>query len=135
MTGNVGVVGFGRTGVRGIGVADGAGALAGPGVSGFSDTDRGGVFASNDAAQAQLVPKRVKTTLPQGSPITPSGISAAKLEERVVSLPRSGQGGDLMTLIDDSHLCTFWFCVKGEERPAPAQWAQVLLGPAFPGQS
>ena len=135
MTGNAGVVGVGRTGVRGIGVADGAGALAGPGVSGFSDTDRGGVFASRDVAQAQLVPKRVATTFPQGSPITPTGISAAKLEERVVSLPRTGQGGDLMTLIDDSRFCTLWFCVKGEERPEPAQWAQVILGPAFAGQS
>jgi hypothetical protein len=57
------------------------------------------------------------------------------LREGVASLPKNGQAGDLMTLLDDARLCTLWFCVKAQDSAGPAQWAQVLLGPSFPGQS
>ena len=128
ITGNVGVFGWGPTGVRGSG--DG-----GPGISGRSDDDRGGVFESQKAAQVQLVPKKVGTRLPEGSPVTPTGIDPVALQNGVVSLPKRGAGGDLMTLIDDSDNCTLWFCVHSAGGAGPARWAQVLLGPPFDGQS
>ncbi len=128
ITGNVGVFGLGPTGVRGRGDP-------GPGVNGVSDKDRGGVFESERAAQARLVPQKVRTRLPEGSPITPTGIAPAALENGVVSLPKDGAAGDLMTLIDDGNLCTLWFCVRTGGSTGPARWAQVILGTQFDGQA
>ncbi len=128
ITGNVGVFGLGPTGVRGR--SDG-----GPGVNGVSNKDRGGVFESARVAQARLVPKHVETRLPEGSPVTPTGIHPSALERGVVSLPKNGAAGDLMTLIDDGEQCTLWFCVRGTSSAGPARWAQVLLGSAFDGQA
>ena len=127
-TNSTGVHGHGPTGVRGIGVG-------GPGVYGASDTNRGGIFASQDVAQVQLTPFRVRTKLPPPGSVTPMAIPLGALREGAASLPKDGQPGDLMTLLDDAHLCTLWFCVKAPDGTAPAQWAQVLLGPSFPGQS
>jgi hypothetical protein len=62
-------------------------------------------------------------------------IPLGALREGAASLPKNGQAGDLMTLLDDARLCTLWFCVQAEDSAGPAQWAQVLLGPSFPGQS
>jgi hypothetical protein len=122
------VFGSGPTGIRGSG-------RNGPGVNGLSDKDRGGVFESQRAAQARLVPKKVETKLPEGSPVTPTGIDASALKKGIVSLPKDGAAGDLMTLIDDGEDCTLWFCVRGASASGPAHWAQVLLGPSFNGQS
>ena len=127
-TGDAGVFGLGDTGVRGHG-------LDGPGVAGSSKADRGGVFATDDQAQVNLVPRPVRTKLPEGSAVTPTAISSGELERGLVSLPRRGRPGDLMTLIDDAQLCTLWFCVRGADDGGPARWAQVLLGPEFPGQA
>jgi len=127
-TGGAGVFGMGSTGVRGIGDA------AGQGVSGSSDRGRGGVFASREIAQVRLLPKPVRTRFPEGSTVTPTGISPGAIEEGVVSLPKDGQAGDMMALVDDARMCTLWFCVRGADG-GPARWAQVLLGPAFDGQS
>lgn len=113
-TGETGVYGLGRTGVH----ARGGG---GPGLRARSDHDRGGVFESEDAAQIQLVPHRVWRGFE-----TP--------ERGIVPLPKSGQGGDLMTLIDADGSCTLWFCVRGSAA-GPARWSEVLLGPAFDGQA
>ena len=133
-TGSTGVFGLGPTGVRGIGVSD-ATTPSGPGVSGFSDKNRGGIFASQEEAQIQLTPRRVRTKLPPADPVTPTAIPLGALREGAVSLPKNGEAGDLMTLLDDARLCTLWFCLKGEDASGPAQWAQVLLGPSFPGRS
>ncbi len=127
-TGDTGVFGLGRTGVQGHGIA-------GPGLIARSDQDRGGVFKSDLSAQIRLVPKKVGTRLPEASVVTPTGISEVALKSGVVSLPKVGQGGDLMTLIDDTRRCTLWFCVQDSSRGQPARWAQVLLGPDFDGQS
>jgi hypothetical protein len=127
-TGSTGVAGHGVTGVGGVGEG-------GPGVRGSSDKDRGGIFASISAPQAQLTPFRVKATLPKPSPVSPTAIPLGFLKENSSLLPKTGQAGDLMTLIDDTRACTLWFCVKGYDKANPAQWAQVLLGPAFAGQS
>jgi hypothetical protein len=127
-TGDAGVFGLGSTGIRGIGIS-------GRGVLGKSDIDRGGVFTSEEAAQVQLIPKRIRTRLPEGSAVTPTGISGSALQQGVVSLPKSGQGGDLMALVDDSRICTLWFCVRSGDASSPARWAQVLTGPSFDGQA
>ena len=92
-------------------------------------------LATDDQAQVNLVPRPVRTKLPEGSAVTPTAISPGELERGVVSLPRRGRPGDLMTLIDDARLCTLWFCVRGADEVGPARWAQVLLGPEFPGQA
>jgi hypothetical protein len=127
-TGGTGVHGHGPTGVRGVGVG-------GPGVNGASDTSRGGIFASQGVAQVQLTPFRVRTKLPAPGSVTPMAIPLGLLREGVASLPKDGQAGDLMSLLDDARLCTLWFCVRAHDGTGPAQWAQVLLGPSFPGQS
>jgi hypothetical protein len=127
-TGECGVFGLGATGVRARG--DG-----GPGVHARSAADRGGVFAAERAAQVRLVPQRVRTRLPETTAVTPQGIAPGALASGVVSLPKAGEAGDLMTLIDDVGQCTLWFCVGGATGAGPARWAQVLLGPAFDGQS
>jgi hypothetical protein len=44
------------------------------------------------------------------------------------SLPTAGRGGDLLATQDDIGDCTLWFCRRGQEGAAPAEWAQVLLG-------
>ncbi|MEO8487143.1 MAG: hypothetical protein ABI585_12495 [Betaproteobacteria bacterium] len=127
-TGSIGVAGHGPTGVSGVGVG-------GPGVRGTSDSNRGGIFSSRAAPQVQLLPFRVRTVLPDPTPVNPTAISLGLLKEGVASLPKTGQAGDLMTLLDDTRMCTLWFCVKGWDKVDPAQWTQVLLGPSFPGQS
>ena len=127
-TGNAGVFGIGATGVRGIG-------LDGHGVRGASNIDRSGVFSSQEVAQLQLVPKPVRTQLPEGSPVTARGVAETVLERGDVPLPKSGQAGDLMALVDDSRTCTLWFCVRSGDGSTPARWAQVLLGPTFDGQA
>ncbi len=126
-TGGTGVFGAGPTGVRGEG-------QGGPGITGFSDKDRGGIFESQRAAQARLVPRRVETRFPEGSPVTPAAIAAPVLERGTVALPKNGAAGDLMALLDIGEDCTLWFCVRGASATGPARWAQVLLGPAFDGQ-
>lgn len=127
-TGGVGVFGRGPTGVRARGVA-------GPGIHAHSTNDRAGVFDAENAAQVQLVPQRVRTRFPEGSAVTPTGISAAAVASGVVALPKDGLGGDLVALADVTGRCTLWFCVETSYGAGPAQWAQVLLGPSFAGTS
>ncbi len=127
-TGDCGVFGLGPTGVRSRGVGS-------AGVHARSDVDRGGVFEADHEAQVRLVPQRVRTRLPETTVVTPAGIAPSALASGVVSLPKSGEAGDLMTLIDDAGHCTLWFCVQDASGAGPARWAQVLLGPAFNGQS
>lgn len=128
-TGETGVYGRGRTGVRAQG-------LGGPGVLGRSDGDRGGVFeAGNGNAQVLLVPNHVRTRLPEETGITPTALSPAAVSAGVVALPRDGRGGDLAAIEDLTGRCTLWFCVESTSSGAPAKWAQVLLGPMFDGTS
>jgi len=127
-TQSTGVAGHGLTGVGGVGEG-------GPGVRGSSDKDRGGIFSSIAAPQLQLSPFRVKAKLPPPSPVSPTAIPLGFLKENASLLPKTGQAGDLMTLIDDTRMCTLWFCVKGWDKVNAALWTQVLLGPSFPGQS
>jgi hypothetical protein len=128
VTGDKGVFGIGPTGVHGIGVED-MGTPAGAGISGFSVDNRGGIFSSEKAPQLQLLPRAVATQLPSAMPVTPTAISAPELERGVVSLPKHGQPGDLMTLIDDNQTSTLWFCVKGEDMSGPARWGKCSSGP------
>jgi hypothetical protein len=118
-SGTVGVQGFGR---------------GGPGIVGHSDRDRGGVFDSDKSAQVQLVPMKAPDRLPNGTPITPIGISAQNLERGDVALPKNGLAGDLLTLLDNGNDCTLWFCVRSALSGSPARWAQVPLGVSFDGQ-
>lgn len=126
-TGETGVYGRGRTGMRAQG-------LGGPGVLGRSEHDRGGVFEAGDGnAQVNLVPNRVRTRLPEETGITPMALSPAAVTSGVVALPRNGLGGDLAALEDLTGRCTLWFCVESSSGGVPAKWAQVLLGPMFDG--
>lgn len=101
----------------------------GTGVRGDSGNGRGGMFSSQRAAQVRLIPHAAATIFPPPLPLTPYAIPAAP---EVVPLPRSGQGGDLLTIQDKSGECTLWFCVRGEDK-VPARWAQVLLGASYEG--
>jgi hypothetical protein len=67
--------------------------------------------------------------------VSPTAIPLGFLKENSSLLPKTGQAGDLMTLLDDTRMCTLWFCVKGWDKVNAALWTQVLLGPSFPGQS
>jgi hypothetical protein len=63
---------------------------------------------------------------PDGDPARiPQGEFVVAAEDR--------PGRRLMTLIDDTRMCTLWFCVKGWDKVNAALWTQVLLGPSFPG--
>jgi len=126
-TGDSGVYGAGPTGVIGKG-------NSGPGIHGFGNVDesRGGQFESTHSAQVQLVPHATEKPPPTTESVTPQAIKVDR--ERGEELPRDGQGGDLLALMDDQRQCTLWFCVKGPEG-APARWAQVLLGQTFPGNA
>ncbi len=110
------------------------------GVKGQGDKGRGGVFESAKSAQVRLVPVR-KDLKPERGSYSPTivanpGVLGPKL-------PKYGQAGDLMSVIDDRGECTLWFCVvghfevffKGSFIFDPARWAQVLLGPVFIGQA
>ncbi len=57
-TGDADVFGLGGTGVRGHG-------LDGPGVAGSAKASRGGVFATDDQAQINPVPRPVRTSCPR----------------------------------------------------------------------
>ena len=122
---NTGVVGLGPEGVRGQGTG-------GVGVRGISDSDRGGMFSSDAAAQLQLVPHRNKGPFPPATNVTPTAISADRNERGRIELPKAGEPGDLCTVMDDSRRATLWFCVQGANG-GPAKWAQVLLGPDVDG--
>jgi hypothetical protein len=122
-TGDNGVFGRGPVGVRGQ--TDG-----GAGVHGVADTGRGGLFTSARSAQVRLDPQPAGTTFPPPISVSPTALPVA---EEGVALPKDGLGGDLLALTDDQRQCTLWFCVRGSGA-GPAQWAQVLLGPAFAGR-
>jgi hypothetical protein len=57
------------------------------------------------------------------------------------ALPADAQGGELLVTRspspDGGYVCTLWFCVRGAGNgyspDDPAYWAEVLLGPRFPG--
>jgi hypothetical protein len=124
-TGNTGVYGAGTTGVSGQGI---------------TASGRGGMFKSTHSAQVQLVPQPLPITFM--SPVTETSftrIPAGNESNETLQLPRDGQGGDLLTLMDNQRQCTLWFCVRGALRGADgnitsdAEWAQVLLGPSFKG--
>lgn len=129
-TGNSGVYGAGTTGVFGHGPTGVRGQSdVGPGVHGVADSGRGGMFESAASAQIRLVPQDLRDTFPSATNVTATAIPG---EREGVVLPKSGQGGDLIALMDDQRRCNLWFCVQGENG-GPAEWAQVLLGPAFKG--
>lgn len=129
-TGNTGVYGAGTTGVFGHGPAGVRGQSdAGAGVHGVTGSGRGGMFESATSAQVRLVPQDVRASFPAATTVT---VTAIPGEREGMVLPKSGQGGDLIALMDDQQRCNLWFCVKGEDG-GPAEWAQVLLGPAFNG--
>jgi hypothetical protein len=109
-----GVYGTGRNGIKGV-ASDG----------------RGGVFQSRRSAQVCLVPAKRSQGREQ-TPVIPTGVANPGVQGP--ELPRDGQRGDLMSVINDDALCTLWFCVESPSSNGPARWSQVLLGPFFDGR-
>ena len=133
-TGNTGVYGAGPTGVFGHGPIGVRGqGDSGAGVEGYGSAkdSRGGQFESTRAAQVWLVPHETREPSPPTANVAATAL-VTKGERGTITLPKDGRGGDLLTLMDDKRQCTLWFCVQGSGS-GPAQWAQVLLGPAFAG--
>lgn len=121
-SGDTGVYGTGPTGVTGRGVSTGVHGVA-------VGSGRGGMFESVRSAQVQLVPQKVLEAFPTAVGVTPLAIPRGS---EGAQLPKDGQAGDLLSLMDKQQQCTLWFCVGGPDKDS-AQWAQVLLGPSFPG--
>ena len=133
-TGNTGIYGAGPTGVFGHGPIGVRGqGDSGPGVEGYGSAadSRGGQFKATRAAQVWLVPHETRKPSPPTVSVAPT-VLVTKGERGEIALPKDGRGGDLLTLMDDKRQCTLWFCVRGADG-GPAQWTQVLLGPAFSG--
>ncbi|ACK50449.1 hypothetical protein Msil_1498 [Methylocella silvestris BL2] len=132
--GRGGVADMGPAAAGVVGVAGGVGlpgigAYADAGVYGEAGVGRGGVFKSGKSAQLMLAPRKAGVRFNRGGPATPHPVA----NERVgLRLPKDGKAGDLIALLDDTGECGLWFCVR-EGNGAPAQWAEVLLGPAFAG--
>lgn len=114
-TGETGVYGAGRDGVKGI-----------------ASEGRGGIFQSERSAQVQLIPARRPDRNEQAAFIPTVIADPGQLGPE---LPREGRGGDLMSVINDEGQCSLWFCVRDGTREGPARWAQVLLGPLFDGRA
>lgn len=112
--GETGVYGAGRTGVRG-----------------FGSEGRGGVFASDRAAQLQLVPRPGTRIVDQEALIPTVAVDPGRLGP---PLPSAGIGGDLLASADDQGQVHLWFCVRSGTPGTPARWTQVLLGPSFDGR-
>ncbi|MCC7372024.1 MAG: hypothetical protein IT306_26650 [Chloroflexi bacterium] len=123
-----GVVGDGPTGVHGYGAT-----TAGVHGEGRLPGSRGGVFQANDPAtpQVTLVPADAGTAFFDGRTVAPTAFAPSLVAPY---LPRRGNDGDLMALKDNQRVCTLWFCVRGQDGSRPAQWVQVLTGPAFEGE-
>ena len=124
-TGDIGVYGAGPTGVFGHGPMGVRGqGDSGPGVSGLGSggDSRGGQFDSTRAAQVWLVPHRTGEPTPPTANLTPQAVVVDR--ERGVKLPKDGRGGDLLTVMDQSELCTLWFCVKQGNQKGPARWCR-----------
>lgn len=119
------------------------GTATGKGYGGYFASDSGpGVFAeSQSSVAANFVARKVGQIRLAPEPATffenPEGPPNA-------NLPRFSQAGELRTVTDDDGVCTLWLCVQslqeggGPTNPADAgfpyaKWAQVLLGPSFPG--
>jgi hypothetical protein len=134
-TGDTGVYGAGpKTGVFGHGSFGVYGQTEdGAGVYGYASAGgRGGRFQSERSAQVQLMPRLVRGPFPTTVPANPREIPTGP---EGVTLPKEGQGGDLLTLMDNQRQCNLWFCVHGSEgKDVPAQWAQVLLGTPMAGR-
>jgi hypothetical protein len=107
-----GVYGAGQNGVKGVGLKG-----------------RGGVFVSKSSAQVRLVPTERDRGFKEEA-FTPNAL----INPSPV-LPRMGQSGDLLTLTDDRKQCTVWLCVQGNIDSSKATWAQLLVGPAYEGET
>jgi hypothetical protein len=85
----------------------------GVGVNGTSFHGRGGVFSSDAQAQLRLLPSLGRITNPQFPP----------------NLPRDGEVGDLIAILDDFGQASLWFCVRvAPATPPTAMWQLVELG-------
>ena len=101
---------------------------SGTGVHGESQTGRGGVLQSEQSAQLRLIPSRTTPVGTERAPISPRELSGQSRPR----LPRDGQAGDLMAIVDNQDQATLWFCVRSKIEPdGSAHWAQVLLGEEF----
>jgi hypothetical protein len=113
------------------GVAASATGMVGWGIS--ASGPKGGRFASARlSAQINLVPQGtpdVGTTVP----VTPT-----QFGDPGPILPQVGDVGDFwfsMTGKPGNERGSLWVCVASSTGSASAQWSQVLLGQAFPGQA
>ena len=91
-----------------------------------------------DAAGDAVLERGELAWLPPAGRYTPTAVNVAV--SRPV-LPADAKGGELLVARspspDGGHVATLWLCVRGAGSgytPGdPAYWAQVLLGPRFPG--
>jgi hypothetical protein len=102
------------------------------GVKGFGSASRGGRFQSQRSAQVNLVPAKRAHGRDQVA-VIPTVLANPGMQGP--ELPRDGERGDLMSVVNDDAVCTLWFCVESPSGAGPARWAQVLLGPLFDGRS
>lgn len=101
-TSGIGVVGVSTSGVGVSGVnLSGDSTASAPGVEGFANANRGGVFTSGTSAQLRLVP------LPLND------------NPQIAGLP-----GDLLATIDGEQNAHLWFCRVGGP-PGIATWVQL----------
>jgi hypothetical protein len=128
------IVGLSTHGVGGVFSAGAAGVQ-----SGDAPPGRAGVFGSDSAAQVRLVPHK-----PLSQPALNQAYSVQVLISKglTAEFPANGQAGDLLCTTvrvrnpsgGTVEVGTLWFCEKGgTNKTNPAQWRQVLLGPAFSG--
>ncbi len=149
-TDGVGVFGQGTLGVSGTGPVIGVigNTSTGTGVFGSATakSGRGGMFASNEAAQLQLFPHSIEVKNPDSKLSTPLELNGGIPQ----ALPKAGFGGDLLAINivtkvaqdvpgkgpSELTTCTLWLCVRSEDKntSTPAVWSQILLGGLVSGQ-
>jgi hypothetical protein len=129
------------TAIKGLSAGGVGGVFAtGGGVqSGDAPPGRAGVFGSDSAAQVRLVPHQ---PLKQPALNQTYAVQTLITKGLAAEFPANGQAGDLLCTTvrvrEPSgvivELGTLWFCEKGgTNKTNPAQWRQVLMGPALSG--
>lgn len=106
----------------------------------LSGVQRAASRVDRGAAPGDRVPLRRHELAPlaPGDRFLPRAVDVAAERPR---LPADAEGGELLVTRspspDGGHVCTLWFCVRGAgsgySPDDPAYWAEVLLGPRFPG--
>jgi hypothetical protein len=128
------------TSARGTGLE--ASSNTGIAVNAHSQSERGGVFKSDSAAQIRLIPHEPSEPIPEQTLPSVVALIAKGHEE---SLPVRGQTGDLLCTSMKGKppkpgappakpIGVLWLCAIGGDENDPAQWGQVLLGSLVRGK-